>query len=123
MKKLLFLVLGHIFLSLGVAGAFLPVLPTTPFLLLAAYFYTHSSPRLMHWLSEHKVFGPPLKDWQESGAISLKAKIIATIMVGIVMTWRIPTLAVHLSLKIFVELILAGVLIFIWTRPSRRISK
>ena len=123
MKKLLFLVLGHIFLSLGVAGAFLPVLPTTPFLLLAAYFYTHSSPRLMHWLREHKVFGPPLKDWQESGAISLKAKIIATIMVGIVMTWRIPTLAVHLGLKKFVELILVGVLIFIWTRPSRRISK
>lgn len=120
MKKIFFLLAGHVFLILGIVGAFLPVLPTTPFLLLAAFFYSKSSPRLMHWLREHKVFGPPLKDWQQSGVIGLKAKWIATIMVSMVMFWRIPTLKLHLGLIIFLELVLMGVLAFIWTRPSHR---
>lgn len=119
MKKILLLSLGHIFLILGVIGAFLPVLPTTPFLLLAAYCYSKANSRLLEWLKNHKVFGPPLKDWQEKGVIGLNAKLLATLMIMLVLIWRIPVLSIHYGLKVFVTIVLIGVLVFIWTRPSQ----
>jgi uncharacterized membrane protein YbaN (DUF454 family) len=121
MKTLFILLFGHIFLVLGVAGALLPVLPTTPFLLLAAFCYSKSNPKLLHWLKNHKVFGPPLNDWQDSGVIGIKAKWIASVMVGLVMFWRIPNLDVSVIVKGIAIAVLAGVLVFIWTRPSRKI--
>ncbi|WP_117191933.1 YbaN family protein [Rhizobium terrae] len=75
--RLLFLTLGWLFVALGVVGAFLPVLPTTPFLLLAVACFARSSPRLEAWLMNHSKFGPPLQNWRERGAISAKAKIMA----------------------------------------------
>lgn len=120
MKKLTLLMAGHLFLALGFIGAFIPVLPTTPFLLLAAYFYSKADSRLLIWLKEHKLFGPPLKDWQESGVIGIKAKWLATIMLLLVICWRIPLLDIPLAVKIFAALILIGVLVFIWSRPSHR---
>lgn len=121
MKNLFLLLCGHVFLALGIAGAFLPVLPTTPFLLLAAFCYSRSNPRLLHWLKNHKVFGPPLNDWQDNGVIGIKAKWIATIMVGLVLVWRIPLLAISSIAKGVIAAVLVGVLIFIWTRPSHKI--
>lgn len=120
MKNLILLLFGHVFLVLGIAGAFLPVLPTTPFLLLAAFCYSKSNPRLLFWLKNHKIFGPPLNDWQDNGVIGVKAKWIATIMVGLVMFWRIPQLEVSMIVKGIVFVVLAGVMVFIWTRPSRK---
>lgn len=119
MKKIVLLTFGHFFLILGIIGAFLPVLPTTPFLLLAAYFYSKSSERIHSWLMNHKQLGPPLRDWHHHGVISLKAKWIATIMLGLVITWRIPTLDIALAIKLFAGTVLVGVLIFIWSRPSK----
>ncbi len=120
MKKLTLLMVGHLFLALGFIGAFIPVLPTTPFLLLAAYFYSKADSKLLTWMKEHKLFGPPLTDWQESGVIGIKAKWLATMMLTIVLCWRIPTLAIPLEVKIFAAVMLIGVLVFIWSRPSRR---
>lgn len=118
MKKIILLTLGHFFLALGIIGAFLPVLPTTPFLLLAAYFYSKSSEKIHSWLMNHKYLGPSLKDWHERGVIGIKSKWIATIMLGLVIGWRIPTLDISLAIKIFASTVLVGVLVFIWTRPS-----
>jgi uncharacterized membrane protein YbaN (DUF454 family) len=118
MKKIVLLTLGHFFLALGIVGAFLPVLPTTPFLLLAAYFYSKSSEKIHNWLMNHKYLGPSLKDWHERGVIGIKAKWVATIMLGLIISWRIPTLNIPLAIKIFAASVLVGVLVFIWTRPS-----
>ena len=118
MKIILSLLFGHIFLILGIIGAFLPVLPTTPFLLLAAWLYSKSSPRLHNWIINHKYLGPPLRDWQERGVIGMKAKIIATIMLVLVIVFRIATLEVSLYVRGFATIVLVGVLIFIWSRPS-----
>jgi uncharacterized membrane protein YbaN (DUF454 family) len=118
MKKLVYLILGHFFLVLGIVGAFLPILPTTPFLLLAAFLYSKSSDHLHDWLINHKYLGPPLRDWHERGVIGMKAKILATVMILLVMGFRFPQLNVELWIKIFAGLVLFGVLIFIWTRPS-----
>lgn len=123
MKKIFYLLLGHLFLVLGIAGAFLPLLPTTPFLLLAAWLYSKSSDRLHNWLLDHKYLGPSLRDWHNSGVIGIKAKIIATVMILLVVGWRFPLLNVELWIKLFATFILTGVLVFIWTRPSRPIGK
>jgi uncharacterized membrane protein YbaN (DUF454 family) len=119
MKRILIFTLGHVFLALGIAGAILPLLPTTPFLLLAAYCYSKSSERMHGWIIRHKYLGPPMRDWQESGVIGIKAKVIATIMISAVIAWRFPLLAVQLWIKLLATAVLIGVLIFIWTRPSR----
>ncbi len=120
MKKIVLLILGHLFLVLGIIGAFLPILPTTPFLLLAAYFYSKSSSKIHDWMLQHKYLGPPLKDWQQNGVISLKAKILAASMIVLIITWRIPSLDVALTIKIVASTILIFVLIFVCTRPSKR---
>lgn len=112
---------GHFFLVLGIIGAFLPVLPTTPFLLLSAYFYSRTNHELHQWLYNHKTFGPALRDWDEQKVIGLKAKIIATTMINLVLFWRIPRLEVPMMIKGMIVIILAGVLVFIWSRPTKRI--
>ncbi len=72
-----FLVLGLTFVALGFAGIFLPVLPTTPFLILAAACFARSSQRLEGWLLNHRQFGLLLRDWRTRGAIPRKAKWMA----------------------------------------------
>lgn len=118
MKKIVYQLLGHLCLALGIAGAFLPILPTTPFLLLAAYLYSQSNDRLHQWIISHPKLGAPLRDWQEEGVIGIKAKLLATTMISLVIGLRIPTLQIELWIKVIASLILIGVLIFIWTRPG-----
>ena len=68
---------------LGVIGVVVPGLPTTPFILLAAWAAARSSPRLHMWLLKHRLFGPMVRDWQHGGAVSRRAKWSATIAMGI----------------------------------------
>jgi hypothetical protein len=75
--RILWLTCGLAFLAAGLIGVVLPVLPTTPFLLLAAGCFAKSSPRLHGWLLAHRTFGPPIRDWEEHGAISRGAKRLA----------------------------------------------
>ena len=76
MKKLIAL-FGLISLGLGILGAFLPLLPTTPFILLSAALFAKSSDRLHHYLLEHKIFGPMIRNYNENKSISLKTKVIS----------------------------------------------
>jgi uncharacterized membrane protein YbaN (DUF454 family) len=71
------LALGFAMLGLGVVGAFLPVMPTTIFMILAAFFFGRSSPRLEAWLLDHPRFGGSLRAWREEGAIPARAKALA----------------------------------------------
>jgi hypothetical protein len=95
--RLIWLGLGGLFLAAGLMGIALPVVPTTPFLLLAAGCFAKSSPRLHRWLLDHQTFGPPIRNWQENGAISRPAKRLAVasmaaVLVGSVaagMPWRV----------------------------------
>lgn len=79
MAKLTALLLAYLFLALAIIGLFLPVVPTVPFLLLAAWFSAKGSERLHRWLYEHPHFGKMLIDWEERGAISRKGKV-ATVL-------------------------------------------
>lgn len=75
--RYVYLCLGWIMVATGVAGAFLPVLPTTPFLLLAVWCFSRSSPKLEAWLLSHPRFGKSLRNWKETGSIARRAKIAA----------------------------------------------
>jgi uncharacterized membrane protein YbaN (DUF454 family) len=69
--------LGVLFVGLGIVGAFLPLMPTTIFLILAAGCFARSSPKLDAWLMNHPRFGPVLRAWREHGAVPRRAKVMA----------------------------------------------
>lgn len=77
MMRWLWMALGFVSIGLGILGAALPLLPTTPFLLLAAFAFARSSPVWHDWLVGHPRLGPPILNWQREGAIGLRAKVIA----------------------------------------------
>ncbi|MDR1666313.1 MAG: YbaN family protein [Bacteroidales bacterium] len=73
--KSLFVFFGLLSLALGMVGIFLPLLPTTPFLLLSAFLFARSSQRLHSWLLHHKIFGKYIRDFLQEKAIPLRIKI------------------------------------------------
>lgn len=79
MKRQLFLLAGLTAVALGSIGVVLPLLPTVPFMILAAFCFANSSPRLEKWLVEHKIFGPHIHNWRTGRAITRKGKWASTI--------------------------------------------
>ena len=80
--RALWLSAGLVALLLGAVGIFLPLLPTTPFVLLAAWAAANGSEKLHAWLLAHRQFGPMIRDWQDGGAVSRRAKWLASIMMS-----------------------------------------
>ena len=111
------LVSGLVALALGLLGIVLPLLPTTPFLLLAAFCFARSSPALHDWIIQHPRLGPPIRDWRNHGAISGRAKIAAVAMLAFALVTGIladlgpRVLAVQGMILLFVGA-------FLLTRPS-----
>ena len=79
--KFLFAFLGSVSLVLGIMGVFLPVLPTTPFLLLSAALYMRSSQRLYDWLMSHKHLGAYIRNFREHKALPMRVKVVSVTMV------------------------------------------
>lgn len=116
-QRVLWLIAGLISTACGIAGIVLPLVPTTPFLLLAAFAFARSSPRLYVWLVRHPHLGPPIRNWKRHGAISRKAKRLA--VVAMAATLLISFVAGFPGHILVVQ---AGVLIvvgaFLLSRPS-----
>lgn len=108
---------GLISVAVGLVGIVLPLLPTVPLMILAAFCFARSSPRLHAWLTGHPTYGPHIRDWQERGAIGRGAKRLATASILAAFT-----ISVLLGLPAPVMWIqataLSATLAFIWTRPS-----
>lgn len=115
--RILWLAVGLGFLALGLIGAVLPVLPTTPFLLVAAAAFARSSPRLHDWLLNHRLFGPPIRNWEDNGAISARAKTLAVGSMAVVLA-----ISLVAGLSPWVLLAQAGLMgvgaVFVLSRPS-----
>ncbi|TDO98995.1 YbaN family protein [Marinomonas balearica] len=73
-KRILYIILGWLSLIIGIIGIFLPLLPTTPLVLLAAWCFSRSSTRFHNWLINHKYFGPIVRDWQSGEGIPKKVR-------------------------------------------------
>jgi uncharacterized membrane protein YbaN (DUF454 family) len=117
MIRVILLSIGIVSLVLGFLGLFLPLLPTTPFVLLSAWCFMRSSPRFHTWLLNHRTLGPLHADWVKRGAIPRSGKKIAIGMILLSLTsiWLCVDL---LPLKIGVTALLVCVSTFILTRPN-----
>ncbi len=114
----LLVVFGTVFVALGVVGVLLPIVPTTPFLLLAAFCYAHSSERFYLWLLTNRFFGNYIRDWREKKGFTVRVKI-----------WIISIMASTMGASIyfvpitFVRVLLIvigfGVAIYIWRLPTK----
>jgi uncharacterized membrane protein YbaN (DUF454 family) len=113
----LWLLAGVVLVATGAIGVILPLLPTTPFLLLAAYCFARSSPALHDWLLNHRTFGPLISNWDQYGSIDPRSKRIA---VGVILLTPIIAILVGapwwaLAAQIVVLFFAAS---FILTRPN-----
>ena len=86
MKKFLLITAGWLSLITGLIGVVLPLLPTTPFVLLSAYCFSRSSSRLHRWLTSHPWFGPPILQWQQNHTVNRKIKTRALYLILITFT-------------------------------------
>lgn len=112
MKKMLYMTLGFGFIVLAVLGVFLPLLPTTPFILVAAYFFSKSSDRWHQWLLSNKVFGPILHNWECSRCIPYFAKVLSFSMIAVFGSLSIVALP-FVWLKVLTALLIAYACYFI----------
>ena len=115
--RFIWLLAGLVAVAIGAVGVVLPLLPTTPFLLVAAFAFARSSDRLNSWLREHRTFGPLINNWHRDGSIDRKAKRTAIIVIVAtpLITWLFDAPLWIVACQIVV---LGASAIFILTRPS-----
>jgi uncharacterized membrane protein YbaN (DUF454 family) len=114
--RVLWLLVGLMSVAIGAVGVVLPLLPTTPFLLIAAFAFARSSARLHNWLREHRSFGPLIDNWHRDGSIDRKVKRIAIIVILMtpVITWLFGA---PLWIIVCQIVVLSAAAVFILTRP------
>ncbi|WP_297207085.1 DUF454 family protein [uncultured Pluralibacter sp.] len=116
MQQTILLIIGWLAIALGTLGVFLPLLPTTPFILLAAWCFSRSSPRFHHWLLHRSWFGPYLRHWQQHRAMppGAKSRAIAVIIV----TFAVSLWLVNITwVRILLLAMLMCLLFFMWRIP------
>lgn len=116
MRNAIYVTLAAISFALGVIGLFLPVMPTTCFMLAAVWLASKGSPRFANWIRNHPRFGPPIQSWERERAIPKHAKIMAVVMLSVscaIIAFTVP----HWAVKIGLIVGLAGLAVWIVTRP------
>lgn len=105
---------------LAFVGAFVPLLPSTPFVLLAAWCFARSSPMLHRRLRQHRLFGPALRDWQAGRGVSRGAKVAAVVSITLTFTLSFVFVVEQTSLRIALSVFAIGLITFLLTRPTSR---
>ena len=122
MGRVFYFIGGWLALSLGLVGVVLPLLPTTPFVLVAAWCFSRSSARFHRLLVNHRLFGPLIRDWEQHGVIPLRVKWLATTMMLVMVSYPLIFRSFDLWLKGLVVLTVLVALAYIWTRASHPVS-
>jgi len=117
-QRVIWLLAGALALLTGIVGIFLPLLPTTPFVLLAAFCFSRGSTRCERWLLEHPRFGPMVRDWRAQRAVPLRAKQLATVMMTIGSVWAAYT--VPASWAWVPAACCLPIAAWLWSLPTRR---
>lgn len=107
--------MAYIFAGLGAAGAFIPLLPTTPFVLLSAACATRGSEALHRRLLEHPRFGPVLRDWEEGQAIPLSGKLLSAL--GLLFAWVMSASRLSMTGQFALAIGFIAVSVYVWSRP------
>jgi len=113
-KRLILKTAGAVCVGLAVAGIFLPLLPTTPLLLLAAACFTRSSPRLERWLMDHRVLGRYIRDYRQGRGMPLRAKVTALLVL-----WGTIGVSAWLLTELWIRLLLLAVVVGVTTHLLR----
>lgn len=120
--RTLWLILGLFFTALGFIGALLPVMPTTVFLLIAAYFFARSSPRFYTWLLSNRTFGPLIRDWRAGLGIPRQAKITAITLITLTIGSSILFFVPSPIGKVILALVGVSVSAYLLTRPTKSVA-
>ncbi|HEX8585596.1 MAG TPA: YbaN family protein [Allosphingosinicella sp.] len=116
MMRLVWLFLGGVSVALGVVGAVLPLMPTVPFMLLAAFCFARGHPPFEDWLLNHRTFGPHIRAWRERGAISRRGKYAAALGFAGSAVLGLVFLPMPWALLPAVVAVLGGS--WVWSRPD-----
>ncbi|MFC1875144.1 YbaN family protein [Chloroflexota bacterium] len=111
--RALLIIVGTIFVGLGIVGIFIPILPTTPFLLLAAACYSKGSQRFYHWLLSNRWFGAYIDNYRQKRGMPLKVKIVTVALLWLTIGVSVAFAVQSLAVKIILVLIAVGVSIHI----------
>ena len=120
LKKAIFVVAGTISLGLGAVGAFLPVLPTTPFLLLSAACYYKGSERMHRWLLDNKLFGSYIRNYKEGKGISQAGKVFTIFLLWIAICFSALFMVNNYIVQVVLFAIAIAVTIHVITLPTFR---
>lgn len=123
MKNWLLRVLGGLFFGLGILGVFLPVLPTTPFILLALWAFSNSSQRWHDYIHNHPRFGRTAREWKEHRAISLRTKVTAVTIMALSSAYLIFASEASLYVIAAAVAFIAFGAFYLLTRPTLQQSK
>lgn len=110
-----FVILGWVSFVLGIIGVVLPVMPTAPFVLLAAWCWARSSRRFHFWLINHKYFGKYVRDWEENHAVPHYAKWLASIMMALstaLLFYRLPSDMIWIAWVVAIVCIAVAIYLF-----------
>ena len=118
MVRAVYVAIGVLCVGLGVLGAVLPVLPTTPFLLISAWAFARSSMRLERWLVQHPRFGPPIERWRATRAIPMSVKLVAWTSMAASLTLMLVVGSPRYAIAGAAAVMAIGA-IYVATRPSR----
>lgn len=114
----LWLLLAYASLAMGIVAVVIPGIPTTEFILLAAWAATKSSPRLAAWLERHRLFGPMIYNWRHGRVVARRAKLSATLAMSVclaIMVWKVP----HAWIIYVSAIGMAAGAAWMWSRPEK----
>ena len=112
--------LGLLFVGIGFVGAFLPLVPTTGPVLLAAFLFSISSVRFDHWLTNHRIFGPIVRDWRAGRGFTMRLKLTAIVAIAVTFTITVAFAIDSTLVRVLLIGLAVGLVVYILQLPTKQ---